>query len=97
MMQHVFIDKMFTVRLQKKTRNCNAEKNDTVVTTLSPLYSTKVTQHFDPEWQQSQLTLVIGISQRKIKENITKLKAKGMIKRIGSARGGHWEIVMVNR
>jgi len=32
----------------------------------------------------------ILISQRKIKENISKLKEKGLIKRIGSAKSGHW-------
>ena len=40
----------------------------------------------------NELADIILISQRKIKENISKLKEKGLIKRLGSAKGGHWEI-----
>ncbi|MDO5838526.1 MAG: ATP-binding protein [Methanosarcina mazei] len=35
----------------------------------------------------------VGISARKTEENISKLKKKGLLKRIGSARGGYWEII----
>nr|WP_321497093.1 winged helix-turn-helix transcriptional regulator [uncultured Methanolobus sp.] len=35
----------------------------------------------------------IGISQRKIETNIAKLKEKGLLRRVGSARGGHWEVI----
>ncbi len=35
----------------------------------------------------------VGISQRKVEENISKLKKKGILKRIGPDKGGHWEIV----
>ena len=40
-----------------------------------------------------ELSEKIGISQRKIKENIGKLKNAGLIRRAGSAKGGHWEIL----
>jgi ATP-dependent DNA helicase RecG len=40
----------------------------------------------------SQLAKVIGISQRKIEENILKLKNKKRIKRVGSPRGGYWMV-----
>ena len=39
-----------------------------------------------------ELSYKVGISARKTEENISKLKKKGLLKRIGSARGGHWEI-----
>ena len=39
-----------------------------------------------------QLSDKVGISQRKIKENIQKLKEKGLLQRIGSAKSGHWQI-----
>jgi ATP-dependent DNA helicase RecG len=39
-----------------------------------------------------ELSAEVGISSRKVEENIFKLKKKGMLKRIGSARGGYWEI-----
>ena len=34
----------------------------------------------------------VGISKRKIEENISKLKKKGLLKRVGSARTGYWEV-----
>lgn len=40
----------------------------------------------------SELANLVGISQRKIKENISKLKEMGILKRIGPAKGGHWQI-----
>ncbi|MHB1336382.1 MAG: winged helix-turn-helix transcriptional regulator [Candidatus Humimicrobiaceae bacterium] len=36
-----------------------------------------------------QLSVVIGISERKIKENIKKLKNKEVLKRVGPDRGGY--------
>ena len=39
------------------------------------------------------LSGIVGISERKIKENIKLLKYKGLLKRIGPARGGHWNVV----
>jgi len=36
---------------------------------------------------------IVGISLSKIKENISKLKAKGLIERIGPDKGGYWKIV----
>lgn len=38
------------------------------------------------------LSQIVGISERKIKENIKLLKNKGLLKRIGPAKGGHWEV-----
>ncbi|HZK61342.1 MAG TPA: winged helix-turn-helix transcriptional regulator, partial [Anaerovoracaceae bacterium] len=40
-----------------------------------------------------ELASVVGISERKIKENIRKLKQNGLLRRIGAAMGGHWEVV----
>ena len=34
----------------------------------------------------------VGISSRKIEQNIAKLKQWGLLKRIGPAKGGHWEL-----
>ena len=39
------------------------------------------------------LSGIIGISQRKIEENISKLKKKGVLRRIGPAKGGYWKVV----
>ncbi len=41
----------------------------------------------------AELSELIGISQRKIKENISKLKAQRILQRIGPAKGGHWKVL----
>ena len=40
----------------------------------------------------NQLADEVGISQRKIKDNIQKLKEKAILQRIGPAKGGYWKI-----
>ncbi len=35
----------------------------------------------------------VGISSRKTEENLRKLKAMNLLRRIGSAKGGHWEVL----
>ena len=40
-----------------------------------------------------ELSEIVGISSRKIEENIKKLKVQGKLKRIGPAKGGYWEII----
>ncbi len=40
-----------------------------------------------------ELSGLVGISQRKIQENILWLREKGLIKRIGPDKGGYWEVV----
>ena len=46
----------------------------------------------DPLISAQALAAKIGISSRKIEENIAKLRKKGLIKRKGSARSGRWEV-----
>ena len=48
----------------------------------------------DNSISSEKLSLIVGISERKIKENIAKLKAKGMVKRVGPAKGGYWEVML---
>ena len=40
-----------------------------------------------------KLSEKVGISKRKIEENISKLKKMGLLKRIGPAKGGHWKVL----
>ncbi len=40
-----------------------------------------------------ELATKIGIPGRTLDRIITSMKGKGIIKRVGSARSGHWEIV----
>jgi ATP-dependent DNA helicase RecG len=41
----------------------------------------------------AQMTDKIGISKRKILDNLNKLKTKNIIKRVGSAKTGYWQII----
>ena len=47
----------------------------------------------NPNITTRELSQIVGISQRKIKENLQKLKDKGFLRRIGPAKGGYWEII----
>ena len=40
-----------------------------------------------------KLSAVMVISERKIKENIKKLKQKGALRRVGPDKGGHWDVL----
>ncbi len=45
----------------------------------------------------SELSSKLKLSTTAIENNIKKLKDKGIIKRIGPAKGGHWEIINQNK
>ena len=47
----------------------------------------------NPKISKSKMSKKIGISTTAIDKNIDSLKKKGLLKRIGSAKGGHWEII----
>ena len=46
----------------------------------------------NPHITGKELAGLIGISERKTKANISKLKQKKLLKRIGLDKGGHWEV-----
>ena len=48
----------------------------------------------EPSLSAAALAQRLGISSRKIEENLSALKAKGRLHRVGSDRGGHWEVVV---
>jgi ATP-dependent DNA helicase RecG len=39
-----------------------------------------------------ELSILIGITERSIERNIQKLQKEGTLKRIGPAKGGHWQV-----
>lgn len=47
-----------------------------------------------PEISAEELASRIGISSRAVEKQIAVLKKKGLLKRIGPARGGHWEVIV---
>ena len=46
----------------------------------------------NPHISARELSLHIGISSRKVEENIRKLKNKKIVCRYGTPRTGHWEV-----
>ena len=50
----------------------------------------------NPRISKRELAEIIGISTTAIDKNISKLKEKGLLKRVGPDFGGHWEIVGKN-
>lgn len=40
-----------------------------------------------------EMSRIIGISSRAVEKHITRLKKKGLIKRIGPDKGDHWGVV----
>lgn len=47
----------------------------------------------NPKTTAEKLSSIIGISKRKIEENIATLKQKGVLVRSGSRKSGYWEVV----
>ncbi len=43
----------------------------------------------------AHLAAAIGVNKRTIERNLKRLQEKGRIRRVGPAKGGHWEIVNV--
>jgi predicted HTH transcriptional regulator len=46
----------------------------------------------NPNIAAPELSLAVGISKRKVEINIAKLKAKGLLERIGPDKGGYWKV-----
>ena len=46
-----------------------------------------------PKISSKELSARVGITPEKIRVNISKLKTKGFLERIGSDRGGYWKII----
>lgn len=42
---------------------------------------------------KDELSKVIGLSRKSIIQNMKKMKNNGLIKRVGAAKNGHWEIL----
>ena len=47
----------------------------------------------NPQMNIHELSALIGISTRAIEKNIKTLQSKGQLQRIGSAKGGHWQVL----
>ena len=40
-----------------------------------------------------ELSTKLNITEKSVYKNIKTLKKKGLLKRVGSAKGGHWEVI----
>jgi ATP-dependent DNA helicase RecG len=47
----------------------------------------------NPRISARELSVMLGISSRAVEKRLAQLKEAGVIKRVGSAKGGHWEVV----
>jgi ATP-dependent DNA helicase RecG len=47
-----------------------------------------------PTVSMNDLAIEIGMSKRKILDNINKLKRMGLVERIGAAKGGYWKVTI---
>lgn len=61
----------------------------------SPKTEEKILQQLreNPQCSTQQLGNVLGISKRAVLKQIEKLKQQGRLARIGSAKGGHWQVL----
>ncbi|MBR6283255.1 MAG: winged helix-turn-helix domain-containing protein [Muribaculaceae bacterium] len=46
-----------------------------------------------PKVTELQMSKEIGISEKAIQKQVKKLRGRGIIRRIGSARAGYWEVI----
>jgi predicted HTH transcriptional regulator len=47
----------------------------------------------NPSITQKELMEKTGLTRRGVEWNLSKLKERGKLKRVGSDKGGHWEVV----
>jgi ATP-dependent DNA helicase RecG len=47
-----------------------------------------------PSTSAAELSKAVGINSRNIELNLAKLKQKGLLRRVGSDKGGHWEVLL---
>ncbi|MCK5676157.1 MAG: winged helix-turn-helix transcriptional regulator [Verrucomicrobia bacterium] len=46
-----------------------------------------------PSMSAAEVAKAVGISPRAVEKQIASLKGKGQLRRVGPAKGGHWEVV----
>jgi len=78
-------DNFFTVTF-KRPKTVEKTREKTVEKILDAIKS-------NPKITQNELMEVTSLTRRGFEWNLAKLKEKGIIKRIGPAKGGHWKVV----
>ena len=95
------MDKFFRVIFYRDPRYSLKKLSDTVEKTVVKTVEKTVMKILalikeNPKITQKELIAEIGLTRRGIEWNIKKLKSDGLLRRIGSARSGHWEIILNN-
>lgn len=91
-----FIEFMLDVILKEVEKNVAIQNRVTVkVTQKVTVNQEKIMQAVKekPYITQTELAKIVGISAKSIKENMKKLQAQGLIRRIGADKNGRWEVV----
>ncbi|MDG6219641.1 MAG: SMC-Scp complex subunit ScpB [Candidatus Thermoplasmatota archaeon] len=47
----------------------------------------------NPKISAKEISEIVGISSRAVEKHLAKLKEKGLLKRVGPAKGGYWKII----
>ena len=47
----------------------------------------------NPQITVKELTGLVGLSRRGVEKNIKNLQEKGLLRRVGPDKGGHWEVI----
>lgn len=69
--------------MQKSNQKSNRKSNQKILTAMSN----------NPNITIKELQELIGLSESGVKKVIRKLTSDGLIKRVGAAKGGHWEVL----
>lgn len=92
----LFIEFMLSLLLRTIEEIIENEKKVTVkVTQKVTVNQQKILKAIkdNPFIIQDELSKVIGLSRKSIIKNMNKMKDNGLIKRVGAAKNGHWEIL----
>ncbi|MCG2738640.1 MAG: winged helix-turn-helix transcriptional regulator [Syntrophaceae bacterium] len=74
---------LFTVTVHRKAETSSEKTSGKILAALK----------LDGELTIPGLAGLIGVTERSIERNIRKLQEQGQLRRIGPAKGGHWEIL----
>ena len=87
-----FYEYSFYTSLFDKTmiKGIGIESQETVEKTVEKLLTAIKN---NPDITQKELSIITGLTRRGVEWNLANLKEKGIIKRVGPARGGHWEVI----
>ena len=85
-----------TIIWRKETQEISRNESEN-----SPKVTEKVTENQrkllliikqNPSVSQDEIATIVGISRIHVNKNMKKMEQKGIIKRVGPDKGGHWEV-----